>query len=130
MAENIYTIKLPALYGDHHVLEVRKLLMGVSGVESVYASSAFQLAEIETNASVTKDELLKVLEDAGYLGELPVNAEIEISPVEAGGKSKVFRHSSLYKQTRQAISFTQEVDNSGKTLWPCPGMGPIESLDD
>ncbi len=37
---------LPSLFGDHHVVEVRRLLLEIAGVEDVYASSAFQVVEI------------------------------------------------------------------------------------
>jgi len=41
-----FVINLPAMYGDHHVTEVRRILMGLPGVSSVFASSAFKSAEI------------------------------------------------------------------------------------
>ena len=130
MAKKTITLELPTMYGDHHVIEVRRLLLEIPGVEDVYASSGFQVAEVEVEDSVTEDALKKVLDEAGYLGELPVTEEIEASPVEAGGKSAFFRHSALYEQTRQAVSFTQETATSGKALWPCPGMGPIQKMDE
>ena len=130
MAKKIITLELPALYGDHHVTEVRRILLEIPGVQDVYASSGFQMAEVEVEDSVTEDALKTVLEKAGYLGELPVAEEIEVSPAEKGGKSALFRHSALYEQTREAVSFTQEVENPGKALWPCPGMGPIERMDE
>jgi len=32
-------IELPALFGDHHVTEVRRILNEIQGVKDVYASS-------------------------------------------------------------------------------------------
>ncbi len=122
MSKNNITIKLPFLFGDHHVLEVRKILKEIPGVIDIYASSAFKVVEIMAEESVTEDPILKILEEAGYLGDLPVMQEIEISPVEAGGKSKIFRHSALYEHTKHAISFKQEVELSNKTFWPLPGI--------
>ena len=40
----VFNIDLPAMYGDHHVVEVRRILMDIPGVEDVYASSGFRAA--------------------------------------------------------------------------------------
>ena len=42
----VFTIELPAMYGDHHVVEVRRILLDITGVEAVYASRGFRAAEI------------------------------------------------------------------------------------
>ena len=34
------------MYGDHHVVEVRRLLLEMPGVTDVYASSSFQVVEV------------------------------------------------------------------------------------
>ena len=39
-------IAVPAMYGDHHVLEVRRILLAMPGVEDVYASSGFQTVQV------------------------------------------------------------------------------------
>jgi hypothetical protein len=39
---NTLTLELPAIYGDHHVLEVRRILFELPGIEDVYASSNFR----------------------------------------------------------------------------------------
>jgi hypothetical protein len=39
--ENL-TLELPALYADHHVLEVRRILQEMPGISEVYASIALQ----------------------------------------------------------------------------------------
>ena len=130
MAKKIYTINLPAMYADHHVIEVRRLLMDVPGVSDVYASSGFQVAEIETEDTVEETTLIEILEKAGYIGELAIDGEIEITAAEAGGKSKIFRHSAIYEQTSQAVSFTQVVPSGSKALWPCPGLGPITRVEE
>jgi len=38
-------LELPAMYGDHHVTEVRHILLGLDGVKDVYASSGFRVVE-------------------------------------------------------------------------------------
>jgi copper chaperone CopZ len=40
------TFDAPALYADHHVTEVRRILLELEGVTDVYASSAFQTVEV------------------------------------------------------------------------------------
>jgi len=62
----VITIDLPAMYGDHHVSEVRRLLLGLDGVEEVYASSGFRAAEITYNSKkVKKAEITAKLEESG-----------------------------------------------------------------
>ena len=33
----VLTLELPAMYGDHHVVEVRRILLEIPGVDNVYA---------------------------------------------------------------------------------------------
>ena len=40
-------IHVPAMYGDHHVLEVRRILLELPGVLDVYASSCFQTVQVK-----------------------------------------------------------------------------------
>lgn len=122
------TLELPTMYGDHHVLEVRRLLFELAGVEDVYASSGFQVAEVSYDPTkVTPEAIRARLEEVGYLGELPV-------PVEAGAAAYLekrdrsfFRKATLYENTRQVVSFAQNVSYSGRPLWPCPGMGSLKT---
>ena len=58
---------LPAMYADHHVVEVRRLLLETSGVKDVYASSAFQVADVTFDPGVVSEsELAEKL--AAWLG--------------------------------------------------------------
>ena len=83
------TLQLPTMYGDHHVTAVRNLLLALHGVEDVYASSGFQVAQISFDERlVTADEIRAALDESGYLGELPV-------AVETGAINRqqaIFRH--------------------------------------
>lgn len=129
----LLTLELPAMYGDHHVVEVKRLLMDLDGVQEVYASSAFRAAEITYNSrKVKKAEITATLEKAGYIGELPI-------PVESGeplygrkNGGSTYRHTAALGEmaTANEVSFTQEVNYSGRPLWPCPGMGPITGMDE
>ena len=110
------TIELPTLYGDHHVTEVRRILLDIAGVVEVYASSCFQVVEISFEPErVSEAELTAALEKAGYLGEWA-------NPVEAQS-NRFQRHSAAYENLRQGVSFAQTVTAAGRPLWPCPGMG-------
>lgn len=121
------SLKLPAMYADHHVTEVRRLLLALPGVTNVYASSAFQRVDVGFDPDlIAMDQINATLGDAGYLGELPSN--IEPSSASYGtGKDGHFRHTTVFEQTRQVVSFTQKVNYQGRPLWPCPGMGPIKN---
>jgi copper chaperone CopZ len=60
-------LSIPAMWADHHVIAVKRLLAPISGVENVYASSAFKQVLIEFDpAKTSQDALVKVLSDAGY----------------------------------------------------------------
>jgi copper chaperone CopZ len=52
-------IDVPAMYADHHVVEVRRILLDVPGVRAVYASSAFGVVEIDFDAEHTSAEALE-----------------------------------------------------------------------
>ena len=70
------SFELPAMYADHHVVEVRRILLETPGVEDVYASSAFQVAEVTYDPDTTSESAIaQKLEEAGYLGDFVVTAE-------------------------------------------------------
>ncbi len=122
-------IDVPAMYGDHHVVEVRRILLEMPGVEEVFASSSFHAVEVEYDpAQVSADKIEAKLDEAGYLGELSVPSETDIPASQPNGKGKTFfRHTAAYEQTRQTVSFTQKITFSGRPLWPCPGLGALAS---
>jgi copper chaperone CopZ len=99
------SLELPTMYGDHHVLEVRRILLGIDGVEEVYASSGFGVVEVEYNSKkAPKKDLMAALEKAGY-----------------------FRLTEAFEQTGNTVSFEQAVKVHRSPLWPCPGMGPVKT---
>jgi len=127
---NTFTIELPTLYGDHHVIEVRRLLFEIPGVDDVYASSSFQVVEVSYDPAKVSPELItNKLDEAGYLGELMTPAESGQAEYGRGNGNTFFRHTSVYENTRQTVSFAQTVSYSGRPLWPCPGMGSIRSKE-
>ena len=75
------TYETPSLYGDHHVTEVRRILLVLPGVADVYASSAFQVVEVTYDPEKINDlEIAMKLDEAGYLGEWTV-------PIESGAST-------------------------------------------
>jgi copper chaperone CopZ len=120
----------PALYGDHHVSEVRRILLELTGVNEVYASSAFQVIEVEYDpAKIKVEQITACLEEAGYLGEVPMLIETGIAVEKIGG-DHFFRHTAVYETVKETVSFAQRVDYSGRPLWPCPGMGPVKKIEE
>ncbi|MBC7234398.1 MAG: heavy-metal-associated domain-containing protein [Chloroflexi bacterium] len=77
-----FTISVPSMYADHHVLRVREALLGLPGVVNVVASSAGRRVTVETNDGVTPQEVGRILTEAGYplnrepaLPQLPENSQ-------------------------------------------------------
>ena len=120
------SLELPSMYGDHHVIEVRRILLELEGVSEVYASSGFRTVEVEYNSKKNpKKDLIAALEKAGYVGELNLPVEPSI-PANENKEGTYFRHSKASEQTGNTIGFEQEVKVQRSSLWPCPGMGPLK----
>jgi copper chaperone CopZ len=121
------SFETPALFGDHHVTEVRRVLLELPGVFEVDASSAFQVVEVTYDPDKINDlQIALKLDQEGYLGEwtLPIEAGATAYHAAAGLKP-YFRHTAAYEQTRLNVSFAQNVAYLGRPLWPCPGLGVI-----
>jgi copper chaperone CopZ len=121
------TLNLPAMYGDHHVVEVRRILSELPGVQEIYASSCFQIVEVTYDpAQLSADAISAKLSEAGYLQDLasPVEVPAAFDSTREKGAA-FFRHTTAFEQTKQ-IGFAQRVNWSGRPLWPCPGMGVIK----
>ena len=124
------SFEAPALYGDHHVSEVRRILLEIAGVSEVYASSAFQTIEVTFDPEKTQAELIETrLQEAGYLGEIPLLIETGIA-VEKKEGDMFFRHTATYETVKTTVSFAQRVDSNARPLWPCPGLGAVKMLDE
>jgi copper chaperone CopZ len=124
------TFEAPALFADHHVTEVRRIMLELAGVSDVYASSAFQIIEVTYDpAKVKAEELTARLELAGYLGNVPMLTETGIA-VEKRGDDSAFRHTATYETVKSTVSFAQRVNYEGRPLWPCPGMTPMKIIEE
>jgi copper chaperone CopZ len=118
-------LELPAMYGDHHVQEVRRILSELDGVNDIYASSGFRMVEVSIDPDqVTQETVEARLAEAGYTGELDIPMEEAVPATEAKEES-YFRHTSAYAQTKNTVGFKQRIGYEGRPLWPCPGIGPL-----
>ena len=73
------SLELPSMYGDHHVINVRQILLEMDGVNEVYASSGFRVVEVEYNSKKTpKKDLIAALEKAGYTSDFNLPEELSI----------------------------------------------------
>jgi copper chaperone CopZ len=121
-------LDLPAMYADHHVTEVRRILFSLPGVKEVYASSAFKVLEASFDPTqVSAEAIRNALEEAGYLSELTFPTE---SSEPGRNGSSFFRHTETYTSGQKGVSFSQEVSYLGRPLWPCPGMGIIKNMEE
>ena len=104
-------IDVPAMYADHHVVEVRRILRAVPGVRTVYASSAFGVVEIDFDAEQTSAEALeRLLDEAGYLSELPVPAESGEPVTDRTTADRRYRRRTASDApSGSAIAFRQEL---------------------
>jgi len=122
-----FSLEIPSMYGDHHVTEVRRILQDFEAVSDVYASSGFRVVEVEYNSKKTpKKELIAALEKAGYLGDFSMAIEPS-TPANEDVQGAYFRHTEAFEQTGNTVSFEQEVKVHRSPLWPCPGMGPVQT---
>ena len=88
-------IDVPTMYADHHVIEVRRLLLEEPAVDEVNASSAFHAVEVSFDPEkVSEDELRAKLDEAGYTAELDVPLESGLPAVGHDG-DVFFRHTAL-----------------------------------
>lgn len=121
------TFETPALYGDHHVTEVRRMLLELEGVMDVYASSAFQTIEVTYDESQINDlKIAARLEEAGYLSEWTIPIERGTAAEQGDGQKPYFRHTATYETVKHTVSFAQRVSYQGRPLWHCPGIGVLK----
>lgn len=113
-------IELPAMFGDHHVLAVRAILLEMAGVETVWASAAWRTVTVRYDpAKVTPAQIEARLAEEGYTQPAPVpvlNPEADAGP----------RYSSTLNETTKTMGFAQRIAPvaDARPLWPCPGMAP------
>jgi excisionase family DNA binding protein len=121
--------EVPRMYADHHVLEVRRILQAMPGVEDVYTSSAFHVIEVTYDPSkVRQEDLADKLSEAGYVGDLSLPVETGLAVTEGDGQKPYFRHTAAYEQSKRVVGFEQSISFNGRALWPCPGFGLLARI--
>jgi excisionase family DNA binding protein len=119
--------EVPRMYADHHVLEVRRILQAMPGVEDIYTSSAFHSIEVTYDPDkVRREDIVDRLSEAGYIGDMSLPVETGIAVTEDSGQKPYFRHTAAYEQSKRVVGFEQNVSYTGRALWPCPGFGLLE----
>jgi copper chaperone CopZ len=125
---NKLQLELPAMYGDHHVLAVRHILLSIEGVAHVWASAAWCTIEVEYDSDkVSPEQIEQRLADEGYTQPTP-------APVLPSDDERARRFTVSIGEAGKQVSFAQQVPEAGgRPLWPCPGMTPWreekESID-
>ncbi|MGD9093153.1 MAG: hypothetical protein PVF74_09900, partial [Anaerolineales bacterium] len=80
---------------------------------------------------ISEEEIVTKLDEAGYVGELPIPEETPAESAATGnGRKGFFRHTAAFETTNHVVSFGQTVSYEGRALWPCPGMEPITSMEE
>lgn len=65
-------VDVPGMYGDHHVLRVREVLLGAKGVTEVTASAARRKVAVRFDEGATSPEAIgEALAAAGYSADQP-----------------------------------------------------------
>ncbi len=125
------TLDAPTMYGDHHVLEVRRILLEMAGIKEVYASSCFGSIEVTFDATLLNaDTIRTTLQQAGYTETMAIPIEPDTATTDNDDSSTppYFRHTIAYKQTGSTVNFEQHVPSASRALWPCPGLGRVTKM--
>ena len=128
---NSLVLEAPAMYADHHVQEVRRILLAMPGIEEVNASSAFHAVEVGFDPDrIGEDAIRKALTETGYMSELVTPAESGNPAFSGEGNGEIFyRHSEAIEAIDANVGFEQAIPNAGRPLWPCPGMTRSEKVE-
>ncbi len=115
-----FQIEVPAMFGDHHVLAVRNILLAINGVDDVFASAAWRTIEVTYDPNkVSPEQLERRLAEEGYTQPAQVPA---LDPESVRSR----RYSSSLVEATRTFSFLESLPpiTDHRPLWPCPGMAP------
>lgn len=121
MPMNKTQMELPAMFGDHHVLAVRNILLALDGVIDVWASAAWRTIEITYDPDKTSPEIIaRRLSEEGYMQPAAV-------PVLDPESRRAQRYSATLSEATRTIGFTEKFPplSTHQPLYPCPGMTPL-----
>jgi len=119
-------LTIPALYGDHHTLEIRSILGGLRGVTVTLVSPALHQVVLRYEPSeIAREAIEQTLAGRGY----PVGSPETAYPVSRAERAT--RHSAAYSGTGEALAFSESAPQwLNRPLWPCPGLEPMRSVED
>lgn len=109
-------VDVPGMYADHHVVEVRRVLLDQPGVTAVYASSAFGVVEIEFDPErTTAEDLERRLDELGYRSDLPVPRESgDASPDGRAAGLRYRRSTTTHAAAGTGVTFRQAMDGESE----------------
>ena len=108
------TLTLPAMYGDHHVTEVRRILGALPGVAKVYASAARQRVDVEY--------------DAGQIDPPAIEGALGARGYTTDGQTPMLVSARTKMLTEYAVGpggieqFVERLPALGAPLGACPGF--------
>ena len=108
------SLVLPALYGDHHVASVRRVLEGRPGIFDIVVSPASHAVNLSFDpAQQTAVSIEAALASAGYLTGDPDRAFPTSGPAAPRATTTL----------GSTMAFAHEPPAwEGRPLWPCPGF--------
>ncbi|MBN1889522.1 MAG: heavy-metal-associated domain-containing protein [Thermoflexales bacterium] len=113
------SLDVPAMYGDHHVLAVRKLLEAMAGVETVYATSAFKSVSVTFDPAKTNQaEIERVLTENGYAPG--VEPPVPVWQPDPQGGPRFVIASGLAQMT--SFTMPELATTASGAPRPCPGF--------
>lgn len=118
-----FTLKIPAVFGDHHTNEIRRILSELNGVKGFDVSCAFNEVRIEIDPKATnQDAVEQHLRHKGY-------ASGEAAPRFFSSQTqKTAKHTEVESDV---IAFHEaEPSWAGGPLWPCPGLEYQPTIDE
>lgn len=119
-------LHIPAMYGDHHVIEVRRILFNLDGIEDVYASSYSQTLQIDFQPDkIDPDTIKQELAHHSYLDTLDIPYESGIAAYKNDSNASFFRHTVAYQHLQNTVGFAQDIDHGGRAIYPCPGFNHV-----
>jgi len=107
-------LRIPALYGDHHVLEVRRILSSLPGLVEAQASAAQQRVRATFDpAQITTEAIVAALSAGGY------------APGEASGALNPPLDELRHVAAADRAETTREAKFAPPpALGACPGLEP------
>jgi hypothetical protein len=118
-----FSLKIPAVFGDHHTSEIRRILSEFKGVEKCDVSSAFNEVWIEIDPSATKRETIEdQLRQHGYIS----GDETPMYPSDQTPSTT--KHTEV--QSDVIAFYDAEPSWEGRPLWPCPGLDYQPAIDE